>query len=166
MEPITPARPKTGKSQLQPQIHPSNPTTPTAPPSLLATWVQNSQKQQAARVLFTPRTKQHVLAQKQQPSPTPQSARLPAHSSLHFPSTSHHTSSDSSESESEKSLETALAALDIRPQSSSGSLSQDSPCAGPHSIHRKKALKPRGGAKDVWTFFTKSLGRQICSLCQ
>ena len=100
----------------------------------MATWVQNPQKQWAARVLFTPHTK-HVLAQQQQPSPTPQSVQLPAHSSLPFPSTSHHTSSDLSESESEKSLETELAALDIHPQSSSGSLSQDSPHAGPHSIH-------------------------------
>lgn len=133
MEPITPIRPKPGKSRLQPRPQ-VQPTTPTAP-TLFASLHINSQNQRAARVLFTPRSKHpsHALAQ-QQPSPTPQSAELPAHPALSFPSTSHHTSSessDSSESEMEKSLETALAALNVHSQSSSGSSSSR---AGPHSI--------------------------------
>jgi hypothetical protein len=133
MAPIAPACSNPGKSQLQP-----HPTTPTAVLSAFATHqIQNSQNQQSATVLFTPHTTQHTdeaLVWQQQPSPMPQSIQPPAHSTLHpsFPSTLHpaYTRSDSSESESEKSLETTLAALDIHSQSSSGS---SSPHPGPHS---------------------------------
>jgi hypothetical protein len=40
------------------------------------------------------------------------------------------------------------------------------PCAGPHSKLKKAAVKPRAGAKDVWTFFTEVKRRCVCVLCQ
>jgi hypothetical protein len=46
-----------------------------------------------------------------------------------------------------------------------GSGSQ-SPCAGPHSKHKKGLFKPCGGAKDVWTFFKKSNHQHTCILCK
>jgi hypothetical protein len=40
------------------------------------------------------------------------------------------------------------------------------PRAGPHSKLKKAAVKPRAGAKDVWTFFTEVKRRHVCVLCQ
>jgi hypothetical protein len=40
------------------------------------------------------------------------------------------------------------------------------PRAGPHSKLKKVAVKPRAGAKDVWTFFTEVKRRRVCVLCQ
>jgi hypothetical protein len=40
------------------------------------------------------------------------------------------------------------------------------PHAGPHSKLKKAAVKPRAGAKDVWTFFTEVKRRRVCVLCQ
>jgi hypothetical protein len=171
LEPITPARPKKGKSHP-----PLKPVTLAATPSTFATQqVQNSQNQRAATVLFTPRPKQRAneaLTRERQPSPTPQSIQPPVHSSLHpasefvphdIPSAG--TGNDSSDDS--EPLETALQALDIRSHSRCSSSGSSSPRAGPHSTQRKKTrLKPRGGAKDVWTFYEKSLGRQVCTLCK
>ena len=51
------------------------------------------------------------------------------------------------------------------PQSAPSSHSRaKSPRAGPHS--KPQPHKPRGGAKDVWTFFTKAKGKRECILCQ
>ena len=169
LAPITPARPKAGKSSSQPQ-----PKTPIAAPSTFATrQVENSQNRRAATVLFTPHTRHRTgkAPPQQPPSPTPQSNQPPTHSTLHpfTQSTSHDTAhagtGDLSDSDSEEgSVEAALRALDVHSRSSSGS---SFPCAGRHSMHRKKVpLKPRGGAKDVWTFYKKTLGRQVCSLCE
>jgi hypothetical protein len=40
------------------------------------------------------------------------------------------------------------------------------PRAGPHSKLKKVAVKPRAGAKDVWTFFTEVKRWRVCVLCQ
>lgn len=40
------------------------------------------------------------------------------------------------------------------------------PRAGPHSKPLQPRSVPRGGAKDVWSFFTKVKGRHECVLCQ
>jgi hypothetical protein len=59
-------------------------------------------------------------------------------------------------------VRTGLERLNLQTRSISGS---QSPSAGSHS-KQKKPFRPRGGAKDVWTFFQKALGNQICILCQ
>jgi hypothetical protein len=167
LEPITPARPKKGKS------HPPLKPTPAVPPTFATQQVQNSQNRRAATVLFTPRPKpsgNEPLARERQPSPTPQSIQPPVHSSLDPASefvphdiSSAGTGNDSSDDS--EPLETVIQALDIH--SHSHRSSSGSPRAGPHSTQRKKThFKPRGGAKDVWSFYERSLGRQICKLCQ
>jgi len=160
LEPLTPAPPKAKKkSHRQPQ-----PKTPIVVPSTFATrQVQNSQNRRAATVLYTPRTHRTGGAQPQQPqSPTPQSIHLETHSTLQPASQSilHETSAGTgdlsdSDSELEQSIGDALQALNLS-RSSSGSSSPHAPRAGRHSKHQKKvALKPRGGAKDVWSFYEK-----------
>ena len=172
MAPITPARPKAGKSHPQPQ-----PQTPIAAPSTFAArQIENSQNRRAATLLFTPGSKRRTRpgkapAPQQPPSPTPQPIQPPTHSTLrtfsqstlHDPAHAGTGDPSDSDSEQEGSVEAALQALDIQSRSSSGA---SSPRAGRHSTHRTVPLKPRGGAKDVWTFYKKTRGRQVCSLCE
>jgi len=52
----------------------------------------------------------------------------------------------------------------LQPRAASGS---QSPRAGPHSQPTKASkYKPKGGAKDVWQFFKKEPGCNICVICQ
>ena len=118
--------------------------------------IQGSQKRTAATILFTPCVRQHhpvqVPAHQQPPSPTPQPAKPPLSLS---------SSSSPSGSESEDEVRVGLKRLQLKPRSGS-----QSPRAGPHSKQHGIASRPKGGAKDVWTFFEKSSVRHICILCK
>lgn len=57
----------------------------------------------------------------------------------------------------------------IRSQSVSSSHSHSRaqpPRAGPHSKPSQPRKQPKGGAKDVWSFFTVVKGQRECILCQ
>jgi len=120
--------------------------------------IQGSQKRTAATILFTPRARQHhhphqVPAHQQPPSPTPlQSSRPPLSLS---------SNSSPSGSELEDEVRIGLKRLDLKSRSGS-----QSPRAGPHSKQPKITSRPKGGAKDVWTFYEKSSMRHTCILCK
>jgi len=118
--------------------------------------IQGSQKRTAATILFTPRARQHhhphqVPAHQQPPSPTPLQSSRPSLSSNSSPSGS----------ELEDEVRIGLKRLDLKSRSGS-----QSPRAGPHSKQPKITSRPKGGAKDVWTFYEKSSMRHTCILCK
>ena len=65
-------------------------------------------------------------------------------------------------SDVEDEVRVGMERLELQSSSSSGS---GLPRAGPHS-KQKNTSRPRGGAKDVWSFFEKGLGRHTCMLCK
>ena len=162
MVPITPAKPKAPKTKPQP----TKPVPRTPDPSTFAfRQIEASHNKQSAAVLFTPykrRGADHSI--EQQPSPTLQSA-------------AQFGSADLTDIDVEDELEEGLCQLTFdtshgsHPDSDSQSPSESqsrSPSSGPHArfYPKPKEAKPQGGAKDVWTFFTKVDGRQECVLCQ
>ena len=98
-------------------------------------------------------------AHKQSPSPTPTPHQTTPTPVL-LPK-SHSGSPSDSGSDLENEVRAGLKRLELQPQC--GSRSQ-SPHAGPHS--RQRALRPRGGAKDVWVFFEKVSGWHPCLVCK
>jgi hypothetical protein len=157
LAPLTPAQQPQPKAKGRPQ-HPQ-PTLKTPVPTTFASrQIQGSRNKLAATVLFTPRTKQcPVPTYQQSPSPTPY--QPPSMSTLHP-----RPSSDSG-SDFEGEVRAGLKRLELQPRPGSGS---QSPRAGPHSRQRMptKALKSKGGAKDVWIFFEKVSGRHACVFCK
>lgn len=190
---MTPAKPKAVKAKVakpskaakpSKTTKPTNPDpkTPTAPVSLFATrQIEASRNKQSATLLFTPHKKRGAqirFAHELQPSPTQQHASQNVSSQL---------GSVDSDSDIEEGLVEELERLDFQADSALGSDSDSqastgpqlipqsvpsshsrsrakSPRAGPHS--KPQPRKPRGGAKDVWTFFTKDKGKRQCILCQ
>jgi len=185
--PLTPVQPKLNKGKFQPQQ--KRPRTPL-PSSFAAHQIQASHNRRSAAILFTPH-KQHALqatAHGLQSSPTPNPAirlgsptpnpaiRLCSHA-LHLAPQLRLEQSSSSEENEE--LEAGVQRLNLGSKSSSdgsqshsGSHSHSSshhthaPCAGPHSKMRKALSKPKGGAKDVWTFFKQVGAQHECQLCK
>jgi hypothetical protein len=162
----------------------SNTKTPIAPVSLFAAHqIEVSCNKQSATLLFTPHKQcgGHIrFAHEPQPSPTYQHAPQSLPSPL---------GSVDSDSDIEEELVEGLQHLDFHagsdPHSDSDPDSQAStghqsvpqsvpsshscshaqpPHAGPHS--KPQPCKPRGGAKDVWSFFTVVEGKCECVLCQ
>ena len=162
MEPITPARPKAPKTKPQP----TKPVLKTPDTSSFALrQIEASHNKRSAAVLFTPyRRRGADHSPEPQPSPTLQSAaQLGA--------------VDLTDIDVEEELDEGLRQLTFEPshgshpQSDSQSSSDSQSCSaspGPQARFyiKPKEAKPRGGAKDVWTFFTKVEGRHECVLCQ
>jgi hypothetical protein len=173
---------KTTKQKVQPAK--SDPKTPAAPVSIFAArQIEASRNKQSATLLFTPhkqRGTQIRFAYEQQPSPTRH------HASQNLPSQLGSSDGDSDgDSDVEEELVEGLQHLDFHAgsdsdshsgaQSPSGSVSSShsrsharQPRAGPHSKPSQPRPRPapKGGAQDVWSFFTKVKGRHECVLCQ
>ena len=151
LAPITPARPKPTRRQ---QPAPTTPVCPTGHPhvTFASRQIQSSQNRLAAAVLFTPHgnNRSGHQAPQNQPlsSPTP-------HRSAQQPATG-------SGSDVEDGIRAEMRRLELGLSSSSDS---GAPRAGPHS-KEKNLSRPRGGAKDVWSFFEKGFGRHTCILCK
>jgi hypothetical protein len=189
---LTPAKPKVIKRNAEkPAAKPSKvakqraqptkskpKTLPASPPTFAARQLQASHNKQSAALLFTPHRHlgSHVHFSHEQPSPTP-AARLGTQN------LAPHSDFSDCESDVEKELEEGLQRLNFGTnsdpgshsdsQSASGSQSRShsqshshAPRAGPHSKASKPVVKPKGGAQDVWSFFTKVKGRHECVLCQ
>jgi hypothetical protein len=190
---MTPAKPKAVKAKVakpSKAAKPSkttqpanpNPKTPTAPVSLFAArQIEASRNKQSATLLFTPhkiRGAQIRFSHELQPSPTQQPAPQNVSSQLGSVDSDsdieeglveelerldfHADSTLDSDSDSQKSTGPQLVSKSV-PSSHSRSRAK-SPRAGPHS--KPQPCKPRGGAQDVWTFFTKGKGKRECILCQ
>ena len=195
MQPLTPARPKAVKTKTAKPSKAAKPSkttrpaksnlkTPTAPVSLFAAHqIEASYNKQSATLLFTPHKQcggQIHFAHEPQPSPICQ------HASQNLPS---QLGSADSDSDVEEDLVEGLQHLDFHPGSDPHSDSDPDPQAftGPQPVpqsvpsshshshsqlphagpHSKSQLhKPRGGAKDVWSFFTVVKGKHECILCQ
>ena len=180
---------KTTKQKVQPVK--SILKTPVAPISIFAAHqIEASHNKQAASLLFTPHkqcSSQIHFTHKQEPSPTCHHA--PQNLSLQLGT----SDGESDDSDVEEELVEGLQHLDFHAgseshsgsesgsgspsssQLSSGSQSVSSihSCshaqllhAGPHSKPLQCRSQPRGGAKDVWSFFTKVKGWHECVLCQ
>jgi len=185
---------KTTKQKVQPAK--SILKTPVAPVSIFAACqIEASRNKQATPLLFTPH-KQHgsqiCFTHEQESSPTYQPApqNLPLqlgtsdgesdHSDveeelvglqcLDFCAGSESHSGSESGSGSQSSSQSSSGS-----QSSSSSQSVSSihscshaqlPHVGPHSKPLQCHPVPRGGAKDVWSFFTKVKRQHECVLCQ
>jgi hypothetical protein len=177
--PITPAKPKA----------PTRPTKPKQKPTFASRQIDASHNKQSAAVLFTPYIRHAGVGnsvRELQPSPSlRQAARLPAQNvPLRLGSKTLSLADDDVEEE----LREGLDRLNFEPSSDSqsdagsGSLTSQAippsrsvspshshpqnPHAGPHSKHRKAAVKPRVGAKDVWTFFAELNEQRECVFCQ
>ena len=176
---------KTTKQKVKPEK--SILKTPVAPVSIFsACQIEASHNKQATPLLFTPH-KQHgsqiCFTHEQESSPTHQ----PALQNLPLQLETSDGESDCSDVEEE--LVGELQHLDFHAgseshsgsesgsgsQSSSGSESVSSihsyscaqlPHAGPYSKPLQHCPVPRGGAKDVWSFFTKVKGQHECLLCE
>jgi hypothetical protein len=180
---------KTTKQKVQPAK--SILKTPVAPLSIFAArQIEASHNKQAASLLFTPHKQcgsQIHFTHEQESSPTHQP------SPQNLPSQLGTSDGESDCSDVEEELVGGLQRLDFRAgseshsgsesgsgswsssQLSSGSQSVSSvrshscaqlPHVGPHSKPLQCRTVPRGGAKDVWSFFTKVKGRHECVLCQ
>ena len=132
------------------------PSTPFA-----AQQIQGAQNRRAAALLFMPHAVLHpslgpARLRPLSPSPVP----VPDHS------TSPLAPGDSSDSDSlEDEVRDGIKKINLVATACFGSGSK-SPCTGPHSKQRVTSLKPRGGAKDVWSFFEKSDKHHNCILCK
>ena len=174
----------------------SNLKTPTASVSLFAArQIEASHNKQSATLLFTPhkqRGGQICFAHEPQPSPTHQHAsqNLPSqlgsadsdsdveedlveglqHLDFH-PGSDPHSDSDPDPQTSTGPLASTVFQASTGPQPVPQSVPSSHSCshaqfphAGPHS--KPQLRKPRGGAKDVWSFFTVVKGKRQCILCQ
>jgi hypothetical protein len=180
---------KTTKQKVQPAK--SILKTPVAPLSIFAArQIKASHNKQATSLLFTPHKQcgsQIHFTHEQESSPTcqPPLQNLPLQLGT--------SDGESDCSDVEEELVGELQHLDfcagseshsgsesgsgsqLSSQSSSGSQSVSSvhsrscaqlPHVGPHSKPLQHCTVPRGGAKDVWSFFTKVKGQHECILCQ
>lgn len=164
MAPLTPARPKKGGKQT------ANSNIP-ATNTFASRQIQGSPNKRAATVLFTP-CQQHTAHLSFQTQSSPTQHAVPASHLVHV--------MQPSESGVEGKVAAELEALNLQPHSSgspfssafqshSGSKSRSgshSPRAGPHSKQKRVILRPKAGAKDIWTFFQKSHSQHTCLLCQ
>ena len=180
---------KTTKQKIQPAK--SILKTPVAPISIFAAHqIEASRNKQAASLLFTPH-KQHgsqiCFTHEQEPSPTHH------HAPQNLPSQLGTSDGESDDLDIEEELVEGLQHLDFHAGSESHSGSESGsgswssswsfsgsqsvssihshscaqfPCAGPHSKPLQCHSQPRGGAKDVWSFFTKVKRQHECVLCQ
>ena len=127
------------------------------PSSFVSHQIQQSQNRLAARVLFPPNATQR---QRQGVHFTPTPAHQPESSTLL------QRPSNETDSDVEPEVRAGLERLDLSNSSSSQSGSQ-SPRAGPHSKTRNIHSKPKGGAKDIWSFYEKSeTNRHRCIFCK
>jgi len=158
VDPLAPLTPVPPRAKVQRKV-PGKTKTQVPITKFAASQIQSSQNKTAARVLFTPRASQHRThpnpADESPPSPTP-------HRPQQFPTSS--PDSSASESEAEDTARIRLERLNLQPRAALGS---QSPRAGPHSKPTASSkYKPKGGAKDVWQFFKKEPGCNICVICQ
>jgi hypothetical protein len=178
---------KTTKQKVQPAK--SILKTPVAPVSIFAACqIEASRNKQAASLLFTPHKQcgnQICFTHEQEPSPTHQ------HAPQNLPLQLGTSDGESNHLNVEEELVEGVQHLDFNAGSESHSGSESdsgselssgsgspSICsvhsrsraqlihAGPHSKPLQHCSVPRGGAKDVWSFFTKVKGRHECVLCQ
>jgi hypothetical protein len=138
--------------------------TPVAPSTFASRQIEASYNKQSAAVLSTPYKRQAGRSNEPQPSPTLNSVAQFGSESL----TDADVEEELGQGLQQLTFETSHSShLHSDSQSSSGSESC-SILSGPHArfYTKPKEAKPRGGANDVWTFFTKLEGRHECILCQ